>query len=85
MRVKNYFLLFFYTFFFSCLMLLVLRSGIMLISYYNHGYWGLKEGEIISGVKMSAVASSAITLAAFIFKRIDIYNTRNKPPTEPDK
>jgi hypothetical protein len=85
MKLKYYLLLFVYTFLFGFSMLLILRSGVMFLSYYNHGYWGLKDGEIIIGVRMSIVAAIAITLAAYIFKSIDEYNARKKKPTDPNE
>jgi hypothetical protein len=39
----------------------------------------------IKVVKMSVVAGIFISVGAFIFNRIDIYNARKKPPIDPDK
>ncbi len=41
--------------------------------------------DVLKTLKMSAVAGIILSVGAFIFNRIDIYNARKKPPTKPDK
>ena len=45
----------------------------------------LLSGEIIQSAKMSFVAGALGTLVAFIFNKIDEYNTHKKPPTDPNE
>lgn len=82
MKLKKYAILFLY--FLCCFSILggLVRVGAVLI-YAREFY--LPIHDIVKNIKMSAVASFAITLAAFIFNKIDEYNARKKPPTDPDK
>ena len=49
------------------------------------GEFYLSVSGTIKVVKMSVVAGIFISVGAFIFNRIDIYNARKKPPIDPDK
>lgn len=41
--------------------------------------------DVLKTLKMSAVAGMILSVGAFVFNRIDIYNARKKSPTDPDK
>ena len=41
--------------------------------------------DVLKTLKMSAVAGIILSVGAFVFNRIDIYNASKKLPTEPDK
>lgn len=41
--------------------------------------------DVLKTLKMSAVAGIILSVGAFVFNRIDIYNARKKPPTDPNE
>jgi len=41
--------------------------------------------DVLKTLKMSAVAGIILSVGAFVFNRIDIYNAHKKPPTNPNE
>ena len=41
--------------------------------------------DILKNLKMSAVAGIILSVGAFVFNRIDIYNAHKKKPTDPNE
>lgn len=71
-------------YFFICFLFLGLLIRITIEFYYT-GTVDFNLNKFIHLVKMSSVPSLSITLAAFIFNKIDEYNGRKKPPVDSDK
>lgn len=71
-------------YFFICFLFLGLLIRITIEFYYT-GTVDFNLNKFIHLVKMSSVPSLSITLAAFIFNKIDEYNAHKKPPTNPNE
>jgi len=81
----DYLILLIYSIVFFSVLGVGYRTIIALISLWAIGEFAYDWHQVFIGLKMAIVAGFAVTLAAFIFNRIDIYNARKKPPTDPDK
>jgi hypothetical protein len=81
----NYLILFIYSIAFFSVLGLGYRTIIALISLWAVGEFSYDWHQVFTGLKMAVVAGFAVTLAAFIFNKIDEYNTRKDPPDDPDK
>lgn len=54
-------------------------------AFIHTGGFYLSLSGVIKVGKMSVVAGILIALGALIFNKIDEYNARKKPPSDPDK
>ena len=81
----NYLMLLIYSMVFFSVLGIGYRTIIALISLWVIGEFSYDWHQVIIGLKMAIVAGFAVTLAAFVFNKIDEYNARKKLPTEPDK
>lgn len=72
-----------FAYFTTGLFLLGLIIKIILGFFYIGGFY-LPSEEILKNLFKSIVAGAAITLAAIVFNLIDKFNSRKKPPSEPD-
>lgn len=71
-------------YFFICFFFLGLLIRVVVEFYYTKTV-DLNLSKLSHLAKMSGIPSVSITLAAFIFNKIDEYNARKKPPADPDK
>ena len=75
------------------LILLYITGSFFLLGLLARGVIGLiytaslniSIEDVLKTLKMSAVAGIILSVGAFVFNRIDIYNACKKPPTDPDK
>ncbi|TPG55389.1 hypothetical protein [Ewingella americana] len=81
----NYLMLLIYSTAFFSVLGIGYRTIVALISLWAIGEFAYDWHQVVIGLKMAVVASFAVTLAAFIFNKIDEYNARKKPPSDPDK
>ena len=81
----NYLMLFIYSIVFFSVLGIGYRTIIALISLWVIGEFSYNWHQVVIGLKMAVVAGFSVTLAAFIFNKIDEYNARKNPPTDPDK
>ena len=77
--MKSFFLLIYCIFFFNVIGFLV-RGGIALLSYYNHGYFDFSLSEAIKIMLFSLVASISVCLYSLLSKFIDWYSENKKRP-----
>lgn len=78
-------MLFIYSMVFFSVLGIGYRTIIALISLWVIGEFSYDWHQVIIGLKMAVVAGFAVTLAAFIFNKIDEYNAHKKPPTDPNE
>ena len=72
-------------YFFICFLILGLLIRVVIELYYTRTV-DLNLNKLLHLIKMSCVPSVSITLAAFVFNKIDEYEARKKkPPVDPDK
>ena len=81
----NYLMLFIYSMVFFSVLGIGYRTIIALISLWVIGEFSYDWHQVIIGLKMAVVAGFAVTLAAFIFNKIEEYYTHKKPPTDPNE
>lgn len=79
------FVLFVYCFILFMVMGFLVRSGVALLSYYNHGHFDFPLSDVQRGIVFSLIASGAVWLYSLLSKVIDLYRARTKKPTDPDK
>jgi hypothetical protein len=70
-------------YFFICFFIFGLLIRIVIELYYS-GRVELDLNKLLHLAKMSGITSFSITLAAFVFNKIDEYNVRKKKPDPQD-
>lgn len=80
----SYLKLFIYACVFSIGVCLVLGAGVASLIYFNKGNWFFPLHQIKRALVFGTITGTAITVAAVVFKLIDVFNARKKPPSAPD-
>lgn len=83
MKKIRYFLLFTYSMVLLSVLAIGYRIVIALISLWATGDFAYSWSEVPRGLRMAAIASFAITVAAFIFNKLDEQKARKDPPSDP--
>ena len=81
----KYIKLFIYSFIFCCVVYFSLTGLASLFVYLTKGYFSYPLNKIKRTMVFSIITGITITVAAFVFKTIGKYESRKKPPTDPDK
>ncbi|BBJ69872.1 MULTISPECIES: hypothetical protein [unclassified Enterobacter] len=79
----SYLKLFIYACVFSIGVCLVLGAGVASLIYFSKGYWFFPLHQIKRALVFGTIAGTAITVAAVVFKLIDVFNARKKTPSDP--
>lgn len=77
-----YIILFFYSCLSSIVMLLLIGGGIATFYYFKGDGFNFPLNQVKRAVVFGCITGTAITLATIVFKLIDAFNARKKPPSD---
>jgi hypothetical protein len=80
----NYLKLLGYSCVFCCIVYFVLTGATAIIVYLKNGYFFYPLYHVKRTIIFGCISGTAITLAAIVFKLIDKFNARKKPPSDPE-
>lgn len=83
-QLYSYVVLFFYSCVSTALMLLFLGGVIATFYYFKGDGFHFPLNQVKRAIVFSCIAGTAITLAAIVFNLIDKFNSRKKPPSNPE-